>query len=279
LMVMGFGISYYFATGVNSKALRSLSIFTSFLCMAGAILAFARGAMLALLVVLMTLLLRSHRRLVFLGYGSVAILVGLAVIQIAFPGGQFWAEMQTIQEVDSEEGRLILWGLAWKLFVAYPILGVGPGNFGPNAAEFFTGRLGGGFDDPAMLYFWELHNDFVKILAEQGLVGVFAMGAMLVGFNNRLRMMRTEGARNRWRESTGGYIDLYILSLALEVGMVGFLANSFFYNQLYMHWFWSIFSLAYVVANVSRTSESRLFAHSTDGLLSRGQVRRLKEHA
>ena len=258
-MVLGFGFSCYFMTGTSHRLYRYLSAAIGLICTAGVIVCFARGAMLAFLTVLVTILIRSPRRLVFLGYGLIAVAVGLIVIQLTFPGGEYWAEMQTIEGAE-EDPRAVLWGLAWQLFLTSPVLGIAPGNFGPNAVEYFTGKLGAGFDDPAVLYFWDLHNDFVKILVEQGVVGVFAMGAMLIGFNNRLRFLRTEGARRRWHESTGGFIDLRNLSLGLEVAMVAFLANSFFYNQLYMHWFWSLFALTYVLANVTR-APAKLTVH------------------
>lgn len=255
LMVLGLGFSFYFATGTNSKVFRHLSSFTCFLCMAGAILSFARGAMLALCVVLLAIWIRTPQKTAFLGYGLVAIIVGLAVIQIAFPAGEFWAEMETIGEVNTEgtkENRFIFWKVAWELFLLNPILGVGPGNFGPNAFEYYQGPLGGMFSNPAMLYNAFLHNDYIQILVEQGLLGFFLMGVMLVRFNNRLRFLRTESARTRWQDDTSGFIDLRNLSLGLEVAMIGYLANAVFYGHLYFHWFWSMFALAYVLANVTR---------------------------
>src|SRR5207249_9502695 len=97
-----------------------------------------------------------------------------------------------------------------------------------------------------------LHNDYMQILAEQGLLGIFGMGAMQVGLNDRLRFLRTEDARKRWQEATGGFVDLRSLSLGLEAALIGYLANAVFYGHIYFHWFWSIFSLAYVLANVTR---------------------------
>jgi O-antigen ligase len=146
--------------------------------------------------------------------------------------------------------------LAGELFLVHPILGVGPGNFGTNAAEYFAGQghLGNIFNDPSMLYMWFLHNDYVQVLVEQGLVGIFVMGAILVGFNNRLRSLRTEGARRRWHDQTGGFIDLRYVSLGLEVAMIGYLANAVFYGHIYLiHWFWSLIMLAHVLVRVTRT--------------------------
>jgi len=259
LMVMGLGFSYYFASGTTSTRYRILASVSGLICMAGLVLTFTRGAMLALAVVILAIWIRTPRKLAFLGYSVVALAIGLAVIQVAYPNGEFWERMQSIGDgttAGTGETRWILWKLAGELFLVHPILGVGPGNFGTNAAEYSAGQgnLGNIFNDPSMLYMWFLHNDYVQVLVEQGLVGVVVMGAILVGFNRRLRWLRTAEARRRWHEATGGFIDLRHVSLGLEVAMIGYLANAVFYGHIYLiHWFWSLVMFAHLLARVTRT--------------------------
>lgn len=259
LMVMGLGFAYYFATGTNSNAYRRLSSVTLLVCMAGAVLSFARGAIISLCVVLLAIWMRSPNRRAAFGYGLVVGAVGLTVTEFAFPGGAFWKEMQTIGDLHTSgtgELRWILWKAAWEVFLTSPIFGVGAWNFGPNAAEYFEwGQIGNKFTDPAKFWAQSLHNDYVQLLSEQGLVGVFAMGAMLLGFRNHLRFLRTEDARLRWRDATGGFIDLRNLSLGLETAMLAYLSNAVFYGHLYFYWFWSLIAIAYVLTMVLRPSE------------------------
>src|SRR5207253_4275879 len=63
------------------------------------------------------------------------------------------------------------------------LFGVGPGNFGAYAAEEFRWGEGSGFyADPAHLYGRVLHNIYVQVLAEQGIIGVVIFLFILIDF-------------------------------------------------------------------------------------------------
>jgi len=259
LMSLGLGYSYYFAMGTNEKAYRRWAFLVCLLCMAGTVVSFARGAMIALCVVFGAIAVRTPRKLAFLGLGTILVVVGLVAIQIAFPNGEFWDEMATISETN-EGGtglhRWVLWTAGWRLFTMSPILGVGPGNFGWNAAEYFLSQgvtnLGSTFDNPAKMTMMALHNDFLQVMVEQGIVGLIGLMAILVYFNKATRFLRTESARKLWQEHTGGFIDSSSLALGLEAAMIGFWVNSMFYPHYYVSWFWSLVMLALVAVSVTR---------------------------
>jgi O-antigen ligase len=61
--------------------------------------------------------------------------------------------------------RLLLWGIAFKLFIEHPIFGIGPKNFVLMVPHYATKQemMGADTVDP--------HNGFVGYLAEQGIVG------------------------------------------------------------------------------------------------------------
>lgn len=64
--------------------------------------------------------------------------------------------------------RLELTGAAWKMFKTSPIFGVGFGNFIPQLPKFLI---------PKKLYFWQpVHNIFLLILAETGIIGSLVIG-------------------------------------------------------------------------------------------------------
>jgi O-antigen ligase len=259
LMTLGLGYSYYLVMGAGEKAYRRWALLVSLLCVAGAIVSFARGTILALCIVLAAIGARSPRKLAFLGLATLFAVAGFVAIQVAFPHGEFWEEMATISEgVESGTGlqRWVLWTAAWDLFQTSPLLGVGPGNFGWSAAEYYLGKgvrdLGSTFDDPAKLYMMALHNDFVQVMVEQGAVGLLGLLAMLVCFVKATKFLRTERVRKVWLMETGGFVDSLHLALGLEAAMVAYCANAIFYNQYYMHWFWSIMMLALVAASLAR---------------------------
>lgn len=258
-MTVGLGFSYYFAMGTDSKKYRNWAFLISVLCMAGTVVSFARGAMISLCLVLVAIAIRTPRKVAFFGFGAILFVVGLVAIQIAFPNGEFWDEMATISE-GNEGGtglqRWVLWTAAWELFRVSPLLGVGPGNFGWNAAEYYIGigatNLGSTFDDPAKLYMMALHNDFVQVMVEQGVIGLFGLLAMLVYFNKATRYLRREPVRKVWQEHMGGFIDSSSLALGLEAAMVGYLANAVFYNQYYTDWLWTLLMFALVSASLAK---------------------------
>lgn len=259
-MTIGFGFAYYLAMGTSSKKYRYLALFICALGLIGTLLSFARGAFIALCVVFAVIVIRMPRKTAVLAYGALFVAIGLIAIKVAFPHGEFWDEMGTITEEGASEGtglqRWVMWQIAGELFLMYPILGVGPGNFGPNAVEYLTEQgvtdMGSSFNSRGKLYMMALHNDFVQVMVEQGIIGLIALLAMLIYFNSIVRLLRAEPIKRIWQEQTAGFIDSAYLALALEVSMVGYLVNAIFYNQFYSNWIWSILMFALVARSLTK---------------------------
>jgi O-antigen ligase len=260
-MTIGLGYAYYVAMGTPIKKYRYLALFVCFLGVAGTIVSFARGAVIGLCMVFVALALRTPRKVAFLGYGTGLAVIALIVIMVMFPNGEFWDEMATITEEGSSGGtglqRWVMWQAAAELFLVYPILGVGPGNFGPNAAEYFTERgvtdMGSTFDTPQKMYMMTLHNDYVQVMVEQGIVGMIAVTAVFVYFFSFVRTLRTEEVQKVWASHGGGFIDSKNLALGLEAAMIGLMVTSAFYPQIFInYWMWSIMMLAFVAATLSQ---------------------------
>lgn len=71
--------------------------------------------------------------------------------------------------------RLLLWGTAWNLFMHSPVMGVGWGNF--------AGRYGSDLSSFSTLIppgVFEVHNIYLQLLAETGLVGFVAFFYLVV---------------------------------------------------------------------------------------------------
>jgi len=260
-MTIGLGFAYYVAMGTTITKYRYLGFFICLLGIVGTVVSFARGAIIGLCMVFAILAIRAPKRLAFLGYGALLAVAGLIVIMVAFPNGEFWDEMATITEEGASAGtglqRLVMWQAAGELFLTNPILGVGPGNFGPAATEYFTERgvtnMGSTFDTPDKMYMMALHNDYVQVMVEQGLVGLFALAFIFVHFFKCVRFLRTEAVQRAWMNHTEGFIDPGHLALGLEAAMVGFIVTSAVYPQLFInYWMWSIMMLALVSSAIAR---------------------------
>lgn len=264
LMVIGMAYCYYFGVATRKRSLRWMAFFFAGLCVLLVVSSFARGAVVAAGVVLVYSWLRSPRK----GQAFVAALCGLGIFvlfaNILFPGGTFWQEMSTISEgFDTGTGldRWFLWKTAWYAFLARPIFGVGAANTGifvgnylfwsdPGMVEYFA--------SPDRLYDLRIHSLYLEVLSEFGLVGASAFVALVVDFWKRNSELRSRQFIDAWRSVTEQRLDLRMLSLALEAGMVGFLAGGVFYNQLYPHWFYSLLVLNRLLyANVERVVRQR----------------------
>lgn len=259
-MVMGVGFAYNFAVATRSRRWRPIGYATAMLCCAGVVSSFARGAVLAFALVLCMMWLRARHKFRALMAGVAAIVVTVVAANVLFPEGEFWKEMRTISEGTSEgtgATRWISWKMGLEVFAHYPILGAGAGNFGVVASQripFDASRPE--WSDPANLYNLALHNVYVELLCEEGLVGFALFAWMTIEFFRRLRRLRSASANAAWYRR-GGTTDLRSITLALELAMVAFLANAFFYNQIYIHWFWTLITLAFALTKVALPSPAR----------------------
>ena len=251
LVVTGVGLCAFLTVAAPpGSRFRRVAAAGAALSVLGVVASFARGAFVASIAVAFLVWVRSKRKMRGLAIGIGGALMVLVAAEILHPG-MFWAEMETIFTQGKDEGtgqdRWILWGAAVEIFKERPLFGVGPRNFGPFAAQFFeVGDLpAGGYgytNNPGMLYNRSLHNIFVQIFVELGLVGSLAFIAVLVHFWRRNVALRTEEAAARWR-SLGGRLDLRSVALGLEAGMVGYLIPGMFYGLLAMHWFYTLLAV------------------------------------
>jgi len=152
------------------------------------------------LVLAIFCLVRGWRRRLFL-------LVGLCVLALGFYLVREVLNPVHVGQAVSYDAatRVLLWGVAWDLFVHSPILGVGWGNFvelyGPYLASF-------SFIPPGV---FAVHNIYLQFLTETGLVG-------FAGFSSLIFL----ATREAWHQmvAAGDGIDR-----ALSFGVLGALAT------------------------------------------------------
>jgi O-antigen ligase len=256
LMGIAIGFAYYASQAFRSSAWKIFGYTTCAIGLIGVVSASARGAVLAAVVVLGVIWIRSPRKFATLGAGFLGILVLIAAIQIIFPSGEFFEEMATISggaERGTGQQRLEMWKMSWPVFLESPIVGVGASNFGVVAFEVVPEDLGRAqLQDPAHLYTMRLHSVYVSVFCEQGIVGMVCWIWILVVFVKQLNFLRSKTVVRAWRASDSSAPNIVFISLALEVGMIGYLASAIFYNQTYIHWFWTLVTLAYTAHEVAR---------------------------
>jgi O-antigen ligase len=127
-------------------------------------------------------------------------------------------------------GRTDLWATAWAMFQQAPILGNGPRTFG------LFNRIP-----------WA-HNLYLEVLAEQGVVGLLALGCVIV-----------YGLFPAWQVQRAGNADARLLSAGALAGFIGFCSAGVVELSLSREWVVVIvFTLIGIIGHLSDlTKEGR----------------------
>jgi hypothetical protein len=143
---------------------------------------------------------------------------GLVVLAVAVPvavagallmaatrlGDRFEMFVGRMQDVQSLEGRVPVWGAGLDMFRDFPLTGAGFGSF----AEVFVRYVPAGSS-----FRWaHAHNDYVQLLLEGGLVAALLVSWLIVGYTRRVgRSLRSPGG------GSPGRIGLVVGAVALAV--------------------------------------------------------------
>jgi len=131
--------------------------------------------------------------------------------------------------------HLIYWRSAWAMFQDRLLLGHGPGSFGPEATNYIPLFGDITFKNPAV------HNMFLQVAAETGLIGLLAIiWTLLAIFGALWRALRSE--------VTGSYKELLLgLSLALLAGVAINMTLNLFNHEI----FWVLLAIGYAAARAT----------------------------
>jgi O-antigen ligase len=152
---------------------------------------------------------------------------------------------QTAGASPETEGRITLWRVAQRMVEAYPVEGVGAGNFQisskhyvlepgslPRSDEVFEGNK-------------VTHNTYLQTAAELGLVGL-ALFLTLIFFSLWC-MARAAGLYRRARDAPAE-----ALARSLLVAMVGLLAADVFITQMFSTQLWLMLGLGPAVYAIAK---------------------------
>jgi len=270
-MCIGIPFAFYIQHIYENKLVKNLCFITFSICLVGAVVSFSRGAFLSLLVVLIILFIRSDNKIKSFTHAILFGIICSIILYVFIPNFymKYENEMSTIWEQGTREqtakDRIYLWTKAFNMFSDYPLVGIGPGCFGFRLPRYSDRLDVERWGVRYQTFGRHIHNIYIQIIAEMGLLGIIAFSAMLYYFWKRNLLARssskgdTKEKNVRDRQSnllTGVGRVTYYYSLAVEGGMIAFLANAFFFNLLYFTWFWDLLILNSLLCQMMSEIES-----------------------
>lgn len=228
---------------VCSMRWKVLSLFSA-VSMLGVMIAFAsRGALVAylfgLLLVLLTLSGLRLRHLLALGGLALVLAVGVQWLTQELTGAKNNQTLiqKTIDGVASgkiSSYRIEAFNTAFEMLRAYPLTGTGAANFSAVSPEQLQGWVearGEVFERNDYLFSSHAHGLYANTLGERGLLGIVALGALLIGWSvalwhRRPKLEASTLARLSWGAGVAGWSVVFIgglfnTTLHHEHGMLG----------------------------------------------------------
>jgi O-antigen ligase len=162
LVVFNAAVALGTRLGGRARALIALAALVQFVAL---LLTLTRGAWLAVIAGLVAVCLLIRNRTVAVA----AVLLVAGLVAFTFVLGRDDGRALSITELLESRAdrnvstRLVLWDIAWKLFLEHPVTGVGMGDFETEAEARLAGR--------SVMTATDAHNAYLQVLATRGLVG------------------------------------------------------------------------------------------------------------
>lgn len=193
------------AGAVLARPARSLFLATPVLAVIGIYASFSRGAWLGLAVV----------PIVFLRGRLVVVALPLLVVAALLAAPDLARERLAVSTDQGSElaGRVDMWTTAVAIWAEHPVLGAGIGSF---PSEYAQARVAGKQFLPDTLFEPppHAHNLFLQSLAEQGLLGLAALVALLS--TSVWQCLRLRRSAQRWLRIMGSALLAAIAAFSIH---------------------------------------------------------------
>ncbi len=242
ILLLLFPLALYAARSEGSRPRKLLVYTCGLMAIAACVLTFSRGAALALGI--MTVLILSDWKTSprTLALGLAVAIAGLVVL----PEG-FTRRLETMKQLlpsseleihpdSSFEERKLFTIVAWKMFLDYPLKGVGPGNYTAHYDEYAddVGFVASEYNDPDESRY--PHNLALEVAAETGLLGLAVFSVAIGTCFWYLR--RTHAAfRRHGDEGSAG------LARGLEIALIGYMVSTLFLHGYFQRHLYLVLGL------------------------------------
>lgn len=239
LMLVGTALSALLA--IRFRKHRALYATTALVGTVGIMVTFTRSTLLVLMLGALWLMfkMRHHRRVVAIGVAGALIFVAALALSPAF----LWDRLGHFGSRGSDptlDRRIGYHLIGLDLLGRHPVLGVGPQNFRWHYLDFEYRSMPGRFMEKR-----DLHNMYLSVPVETGLVGFVCFAAML--------MLAVRGLTRVRRR--GGDTELSVYAEALEFSFGLLLVAAAFGALETSKFLWIFLGLAVAIDRISREQE------------------------
>ncbi len=205
---------------------------------------FSRGGFIALVVIVAAILVHkrpqpSQLLVALLLVGLLFAIAPRSYLDRVLSVGDLVAQEEDEQIDESFQGRTSEAIVGLQMFRDRPLLGVGAGNYAGLYQEY---ALDVGVDPRRSER--EPHSLFIGIAAETGVVGLVAMGTVLV-----VTLRGIGRTARRWREL--GHGNEAEMAWAFRLGLVAFLVAALFLHLAFARTFWILIAVAVTLPSLA----------------------------
>ncbi len=262
-MLAIFPLALFRIWGEKSHLLKALAGGATLLILSGVLLSFSRGAAVAMIGLLVITTLWGYIRV----HQAIFVVLVLALL-IAVVAPDFVVRLDSLRGVTglfSEEGDKADGAIvgretsnlaALHVFLDYPILGVGPGQYYKQYSQQYANALGLRFFDVNR----RAHNMYLETAADLGIIGLSGLLAIFI-----VPMIQLDKLRRYWSQRYPPYANMVT---AFLLSMISYMATAVFLHLSYLRYvalLWALANSAIYIARSQVESEETLRSEHAPG--------------
>jgi probable O-glycosylation ligase (exosortase A-associated) len=240
-MNMMIPFAFFMFIGAKNKA-RKIGILLILITLTLAVISsMSRGGWVGLIVTVIFCVIKSKK--VFVG---MLVTLILTAVVISFAPRKYWAEVRTITDTReaTAASRIDFWMAALRMYVDYPITGVGANNGGIRMPEYYIG-----YRDSATQWGRAFHGTLPQILAELGSLGIICYLLMIFYAIKYLQII----SRRKSQNPDDNAADL---ANAIMVSIISYLTTATFLSTPYYPQLWTLYTLTMILVTVTKADVS-----------------------
>ena len=231
---------------VNKKIWKMILLGSLLLAFVGIMFSYSRAAYLSYAAGALVIFLLYKNKLKMLPYLLIGIITIAAVVPTSVVERFDTITTNTGKMDESEKSRLVFWGIAADYMKQHPIIGLGYYTFHHKQINPF------GMDT---------HNYFVKVMVEQGVIGMLILLSLFFGIYRTARRRYREGeeTKNDWQKG---------FSIAMAAALAGLMVGNMFGDRFSYYplisYFWIYTGLLLAMGHIEKTSGETEETYRTD---------------